>query len=167
MLAVPQENVAKLQALCESHEVEWCDLGHFGTEARTLILRWGEVEVGRISMAFLHDGVPMPVREAIWDPDWAAQEAGGIDAGGERAIPADEATALFDAAEGLLRHPNLASKAWIVRQYDHEVQGGSVVKPFVGPHEGPGDAAVVRPVPDLDRGLAINGIPQRIQSSKK
>ena len=155
VLAVPEENVAKLQALCESHEVEWCDLGHFGTEARTLILRWGEVEVGRISMAFLHDGVPMPVREAIWDPDWAAQEAGGIDAGGERAIPADESTALFDAAEGLLRHPNLASKAWIVRQYDHEVQGGSVVKPFVGPHEGPGDAAVVRPVPDLDRGLAI------------
>lgn len=152
VLAVPEENVAKLQSLCESHEVEWCDLGTFGTPDRTLVLRWEDVEVGRISMAFMHDGVPMPVREAIWDPIWAAEEAGGVDP--KPATVASERS-MFDHAEALLRHPNLASKSWIVRQYDHEVQGGSVVKPFVGPHQGPGDAAVVRPVPDLDRGLAI------------
>ncbi len=41
---------------------------------------------------------------------------------------------------------NVASKHWVIRQYDHEVQGGSVVKPLVGPQcDGPGDAAVIRP----------------------
>jgi phosphoribosylformylglycinamidine synthase len=46
----------------------------------------------------------------------------------------------------ILAHPTVASKEWIVRQYDHEVQGGSAIKPLVGPHEGPGDAAVIAPV---------------------
>ena len=47
----------------------------------------------------------------------------------------------------ILSSPNVASKEWIVRQYDHEVQGGSAIKPFVGAaNDGPSDAAVVRPV---------------------
>ena len=42
--------------------------------------------------------------------------------------------------------PNVASKEWIIRQYDHEVQGGSVIKPLVGTeNDGPSDAAVVSP----------------------
>jgi phosphoribosylformylglycinamidine synthase subunit PurSL len=50
----------------------------------------------------------------------------------------------------------VASKEWIVRQYDHEVQGGSVVKPFVGAaNDGPSDAAVLRPVIGSRRGLVI------------
>ena len=52
--------------------------------------------------------------------------------------------------------PNLASKEWIARQYDHEVQGGSVVKPFVGAtNDGPSDAAVLRPVLGSRRGVVI------------
>jgi phosphoribosylformylglycinamidine synthase len=60
----------------------------------------------------------------------------------------------------VLRHPNVASKHWVVRQYDHEVQGGSVVKPFVGPDQrGPSDAAVVRPKLNSLKGVAIgNGM---------
>ena len=42
---------------------------------------------------------------------------------------------------------NVCSKEWIIRQYDHEVQGGSVIKPLVGvANDGPSDAAVLRPV---------------------
>lgn len=155
VLAVSESNLATLSEICAEYGVEWCDLGVFGTPDRELILRWEDTEVGRISMAFLHDGVPMPVREAVWDPTYAAAEAGGVDPGvTPRALVAD-GSALLDHAEALLRHPNLASKAWIIRQYDHEVQGGSVVRPFAGPHDGPGDAAVIRPVPDTPRGLAI------------
>src|SRR5206468_8512997 len=56
----------------------------------------------------------------------------------------------------ILSAPNVASKEWIVRQYDHEVQGGSVVKPFVGAaNDGPSDAAVLRPVLGSRRGLVI------------
>jgi phosphoribosylformylglycinamidine synthase len=51
---------------------------------------------------------------------------------------------------------NVASKHWVIRQYDHEVQGGSVIKPLVGAqNDGPGDAAVLRPVLDSYRGIAI------------
>src|SRR5690606_20739835 len=50
------------------------------------------------------------------------------------------------------------------RQYDHEVQGGSVVKPLVGPRQdGPSDAAVITPVVGSRRGLAIaNGLCTRL-----
>jgi phosphoribosylformylglycinamidine synthase len=56
----------------------------------------------------------------------------------------------------LLAHPNIASKHWIIRQYDHEVQGGSVIKPLIGPQQiGPSDAAVIRPTLGSFRGVAV------------
>ncbi|MDB5389321.1 MAG: purL 1, partial [Planctomycetaceae bacterium] len=51
---------------------------------------------------------------------------------------------------------NVCSKEWIIRQYDHEVQAASVIKPLVGvANDGPSDAAVVRPILDSERGLVI------------
>jgi phosphoribosylformylglycinamidine synthase len=56
-----------------------------------------------------------------------------------------------------LQHGDVCSKEWIVRQYDHEVQGRTVLKPLVGLHDdGPGDAAVVLPARGSSRGLAIS-----------
>jgi phosphoribosylformylglycinamidine synthase len=56
----------------------------------------------------------------------------------------------------ILSSYNVCSKEWIIRQYDHEVQGGSVVKPLVGSQcDGPSDAAVVVPVLGSWAGLAI------------
>jgi phosphoribosylformylglycinamidine synthase len=61
-----------------------------------------------------------------------------------------------DRLLSLLAHPNIASKHWIIRQYDHEVQGGSVIKPLTGPLQiGPSDAAVIRPKLTSYRGIAI------------
>jgi phosphoribosylformylglycinamidine synthase len=57
----------------------------------------------------------------------------------------------------LLAHPNIASKKWIVNQYDHEVQGGSVIKPFVGlDQRGPSDACVFRPRLDSERAVVVS-----------
>jgi len=57
----------------------------------------------------------------------------------------------------MLASLNVASKAWIIRQYDHEVQGGSVIKPLVGEAgDGPSDAAVVRPLLDSQRGIVLS-----------
>jgi phosphoribosylformylglycinamidine synthase len=60
----------------------------------------------------------------------------------------------------MLSRFNICSKEYVIRQYDHEVQGGSVVKPLVGKEDdGPSDAAVIRPVLDTYEGVAIsNGI---------
>jgi phosphoribosylformylglycinamidine synthase len=63
---------------------------------------------------------------------------------------------LKDALLKSLAHPNVASKHWVIRQYDHEVQGGSVVKPLIGPEQiGPSDASVVRPKLGSYKGVAI------------
>ena len=153
VLAVPARNLERLAEICDEHEVEWADLGTFGNDARDLVLRWKGEEVGRIAMEFLHGGVPMPVREAIWPPP---KNAFGAPADEAKAIADDSPQSLLVVLERLLAHPNIASKAWIIRQYDHEVQGRTAIKPLVGVGlGGPSDASVVEPVPGTGRGLAI------------
>ncbi|MEE2680845.1 MAG: phosphoribosylformylglycinamidine synthase subunit PurL [Planctomycetota bacterium] len=161
VLSVPAHNLERLAEICEEYQVEFSDIGEFGTENRELILLHEEQEIGRLPMEFLHDGVPMPTREAIWDPEWARETYHQIDVS-KPSLSSEIAAGgtLLDETKLLLSHPNIASKAWIIRQYDHEVQGGSVVKPLVGPGEGgPSDAAVVRPILESSTGLAIgNGL---------
>ena len=154
VLSVPPAKVDRLRAICAAHGVELCDLGEFGSADGTIRLLWHGTEVGSLDTHFLHEGVPMPTREAVWDAAWSAEQvpaAGNGTGVGPR---------LLDTACTLLAHPNLASKEWIIRQYDHEVQGASVVKPLVGVGTGgPSDAAVVHPVAGSRRALAIaNGL---------
>lgn len=147
VLAVPPGNVDRLRRICAEESVDCADLGEFGTPSGELILRYHGAEVGRLSMAFLHDGIPMPTREAAW----TAARSGSAAARTQAAEAAHAATLL-----GLLSHPSIASKHWIVRQYDHEVRGATVVKPLVGPMgRGPSDAAVLEPVPGSGRGIAL------------
>jgi phosphoribosylformylglycinamidine synthase len=151
ILAVPPDRVSALREVCGVHEVEVSDLGHFGTPQRDLQLLDRGAEVGRLSMVFLHEGMPQPVREAEWSPKrrGPATARGGA----RQARPSPR-----QALPALLAHPNIASKRWIIRQYDHEVQGRTVIKPCAGPHprsDGPSDAAVFMPVPGSLRGLAI------------
>jgi phosphoribosylformylglycinamidine synthase II len=146
VLAVPREKVEELLALSRSEDVEATVIGQFGAENRDLVLRYQQQEVGRISMQFLHDGIPMPTRKAVVS---AQKEAQGFKSLG---ISSNVRENLLK----LLSHPNIASKHWIIRQYDHEVQGGSVIKPLTGPLQiGPSDAAVIRPKLDSDKGIVI------------
>jgi phosphoribosylformylglycinamidine synthase len=148
VLAVPQEKVSKLLSLCRGEDVEATVIGVFGTEHRELILEFNGQEVGRLSMEFLHDGLPMPTRKAIL-PEARSKPAR---TGTRQAASPDPCQRLLQ----LLAHPNIASKHWIIRQYDHEVQGGSVIKPLTGRRQlGPSDAAVVRPKLDSDRAVVI------------
>jgi phosphoribosylformylglycinamidine synthase len=152
VLAVDPARLDELRAITDAHGVEMCELGTFGTPDRDLVLLWNGNEMGRLSTAFLEDALPMPTREAVWDPAWAATQGPAL-----ATTPVPDS--LVPTLRSLLAHPNIASKAWIVRQYDHEVQGTSVVKPLVGPNGAPGDAAVIQPLPDTRRGVAIgNGI---------
>ncbi|MCI0675606.1 MAG: phosphoribosylformylglycinamidine synthase subunit PurL [Phycisphaerales bacterium] len=152
ILAVPPQNVKALLDIGREHDVEMSDLGQFGTSNGELVLLYQDVEVGRLSMDFLHDGLPETVREATWTPPHSPKTAKSKQ---PRAQPS-----ISDALLSLLAHPNVASKRWIIQQYDHEVQGGTVIKPQVGSHgQGPSDAAVITPVAGSNRGLAIaNGL---------
>ncbi|MCU0645680.1 MAG: phosphoribosylformylglycinamidine synthase, partial [bacterium] len=64
---------------------------------------------------------------------------------------------LTDDLKKILSSYNVCSKEWVIRQYDHEVQGGSVLKPLVGEqNDGPGDASIVRPVLNSNKGIIIS-----------
>ena len=154
VLAVPAAKVETIRAMCEAEDVDFCDLGEFGcyeNDEPMLVLNYRGTEVGKLSMDLMHEGIPTPLREAKWDSKTAGGYASSTRSREEK--PAD----VEDALKKVLAHPNVASKHWIVRQYDHEVQGGSAVKPLVGPmQDGPGDASVVRPKLGSDKGVALS-----------
>jgi phosphoribosylformylglycinamidine synthase len=142
ILAVPPEHWPELEALCRSEGVEATDLGEFTGNGR-LRLFYREELVGELSMRFLHGGRPKVVK---------------VSRDAQRRAPLRVAANKTprETLLVLLASPTIASKEWIIRQYDHEVQGGSVVKPLVGVRDdGPGDAAVITPVLGSTRGLAI------------
>lgn len=148
VLSVPQSKVRELLALCRGEDVEATVIGRFGTDRNELVLRYSGDEVGRLSMEFLHDGIPMPKRRAV------VRSGAGVPPAA--ALPRNRGQDASATLLSLLAHPNIASKHWIIRQYDHEVQAGSVVKPLVGPaQQGPSDAAVIRPKLDSFRGVAV------------
>ena len=146
VLAVPPDNWEMLKGLCKAEDVEATVIGKFETTGR-LRLRYGEHSVADLDMHFLHDGRPPVVRQATWDQSPERERAGMqplADAQGS------------DILLRILSSPNVGSKEWIIRQYDHEVQGGSVIKPLVGVRDdGPSDASVILPVAGSWSGLAI------------
>ncbi len=161
VLAVPKANLAALQRICDEERVELAVLGEFGppegssADDPALRLMYHGTEVGRLSMHLMHEGIPTPHREAKWDGSRSLKAEGLSPSVGHHA--SDGVPSVRDALLQLLSHPNIASKHWVIRQYDHEVRGNTVVKPLVGPRgRGPGDASVVQPVPGSKRGLAIS-----------
>ncbi|WP_153558226.1 phosphoribosylformylglycinamidine synthase subunit PurL [Roseimaritima sediminicola] len=148
VLSVPADKWDRLRELAESEGVEATVIGKFVPTGRLQLQYDGET-VGDLSMQFLHDGRPPVIRDAVYHP---APES-------ELAIAPElsSAEAHRKTLEKILGSLNVASKHWVIRQYDHEVQGGSVVKPLVGPLcDGPGDAAVVRPRLESRRGLVFS-----------
>ena len=144
VFSVPPEKWEAFHSLCDSEDVEAVVIGQFVPSGR-LQLKYGDTVVGDLSMDFLHDGRPPVIRDAIYAPP-------AIHA---LAVPSE--LHLSDTLLQILGSLNVASKEWVIRQYDHEVQGGSVIKPLVGIHrDGPSDAAVVRPKLHSRRGIVVS-----------
>ncbi|UCF42582.1 MAG: phosphoribosylformylglycinamidine synthase subunit PurL, partial [Planctomycetota bacterium] len=144
VIAVKPENVKAIRKIFDDENVESTVIGKFRDDKK-LILRYNGEKVAEMDMDFLHDGVPKYSREAVW-------KSPGLS---EPSIP--EKDNYNDELLRILSCYNVASKEWVIRQYDHEVQGTSVVKPLVGiTNDGPGDGAVIRPKFESDRGLAIS-----------
>ncbi len=145
ILSVPREKLAALIEVCKWEGVEVADLGTFENTGRLKISYHGE-PVADIDLDFLHNGRPKQVRTATWKIPHESTV--------NPSLPKDEN--LNETLLKLLGSLNICSKEWIIRQYDHEVQGGSVIKPLVGIlEEGPSDAAVVMPVLGSNKGFAV------------
>jgi len=147
LLAVPPESVKELISLFASEDVEATVIGQFTSDKRLKLL-YQDNPVCDLEMEFLHHGLPQSERQATWQPPNHPEP--------ELPEPAD----LSETLKKILGSWNVCSKEWVIRQYDHEVQGGSVLKPLLGiNNDGPGDAAIVRPLLGSDMGVIIsNGI---------
>jgi len=147
VLAVPRASAEELISLFASEDVEATIIGEFTNDRRLKLFYHGNL-VGDLDMEFLHNGLPQLEREAVWAPAQHPEP--------DFAPPPD----LSEELKKILSSWNVCSKEWVIRQYDHEVQGGSILKPLVGiSNDGPGDAAIIKPVLDSEMGVIIsNGI---------
>lgn len=145
-IAVPPENIDRFLALSKDHAVESTVIGTY-TDTGKLHILYGEKTCAFVDMDLLDKGFPRWEFDAVW----TSPETRGLY---EPVIgePKDYERLLSD----MLQRPNICSKEYIFRQYDHEVQGGSVVKPLVGVNRNiPSDASVIRPVLESPKGLAF------------
>jgi phosphoribosylformylglycinamidine synthase len=146
-LAIPKEKISSFLELSKQMDVESTVIGSF-TDTGYFHCTYHERTVAYIKLDFLHNGLPKMKLKATWisasdaDPD----------------IP--EHPDYNEKLHEMLSRLNICSKEYVIRQYDHEVQGGSIIKPLVGDAgDGPSDAAVIRPILDSNLGVVVsNGI---------
>jgi phosphoribosylformylglycinamidine synthase II len=143
-LAVPPENISRFLELASRMEVEATVLGEFTASGKFHVLFDGKT-IAFIDMDFLHNGYPRKELRARWKkkvyPEPSFQD------------PED----LTSHLQQVLSRYNVCSKESVIRQYDHEVQGGSAIKPLVGAgNDGPSDASVLRPILETWEGIAVS-----------
>jgi phosphoribosylformylglycinamidine synthase len=137
----------ELSRMADEMEVELSDIGHFTADG-FLDVRYNQRKIAYLSLDFLHDGLPRKTLEAQWvKPDLKEPNLPEI---------IDYNTILLQLMGSL----NICSREQVIRQYDHEVKGKTVIKPLMGPQcKAPQDAAVMRLSLDSYEGIAIsNGI---------
>jgi len=147
LLAVPPDKIEQILTLFRNEDVEATVIGEY-TDTKRLELYYQGNLVGDLDMAFLHGGLPQLETAASWQPPLQSEPD---------FAPSQDLT---EDLKKILGAWNVCSKEWVIRQYDHEVQGSSVLKPLVGAaSDGPGDAAVIQPLPDSRKGIIVsNGI---------
>jgi phosphoribosylformylglycinamidine synthase len=144
VLAVAPDQWPRLQEICAEQEIEAVAIGSFEASGR-LRLSYGEQQVGDIAMSFLHDGLPPRQLTAHAPQQTQAPPMS------QQPLPVQPPGAPHvsqnSALLALLAMPSIRSKEDVVRRYDHEVQGGTAIKPLVGvAGHGPGDSTVLAPI---------------------
>lgn len=135
VMAVPPEKIPALREICATYAIELTDIGAFNN-SQQLIVRYGENVVLDLQNEFLFDGMPVKTLQAQIPTKEQPNTPSAP-------INTDQFPALV---RKLLAHPNIASKENVIRRYDHEVQGGTVIKPLTGAqNDGPSDACVLKP----------------------
>ncbi|MDR2756452.1 MAG: phosphoribosylformylglycinamidine synthase subunit PurL [Planctomycetaceae bacterium] len=172
VFSVPPEKWNEFKKLCNGENVEATVLGVFKPTGR-LTLNYHGHRVGDLDMQLLHKGRPPVVREARYKCRVAYKDltpapvvnnsatnnstTNNSANGSINDFANDFANDFVNDLKRILSSFNVASKHWIIRQYDHEVQGGSVIKPLIGvANDGPSDASVLRPRLESRRGLVLS-----------
>jgi phosphoribosylformylglycinamidine synthase len=146
-VAIAPQDLDRFMQLSDLHAVESTVIGRY-TDSGRLHVTWEGKTCAYVDLDLLAAGFP----QWEFDAHWRSAESRGLC---EPVIgePREYGRLLAD----MLARPNLCSKEWITRQYDHEVQGSSIIKPLAGRRRDvPSDAAVIRPVLESPRGLAFS-----------
>jgi len=148
-VAIAPSDLKKFMELAEKYAVEATVIGEFNNSGQFQLFYKGKM-VGALSMEFLHKGVPQKKMKGKWIPK----------KGKDPSVPKlkSEKEDIEKLLKTMLGRLNVCSKEdAIVRRYDHEVQGTSIVKPFTGAtNDGPSDAAVIKPLYNSWEGLAVS-----------
>ncbi len=141
--AVPKRDIAKFMELAQERDVEATVLGKF-TDSGKFQITFGKRTVACIDLEFMHEGLPRMKLKAKWDP------------------PAFPAPRISDKSlkrdfAAVLSRLNVCSNEYKARQYDHEVKGVSVLKPFIGRNRDiASDASIVTLKAMAKEGVALS-----------
>lgn len=145
-VAVKPEHLGRFMELSLKHAVESTVIGEYNDSGH-LRLDYRGKTCALIRMDFLKSDFP----QWQFDAEWMPPAMRGLREPAQRE-PEDHGLLL----RKMLSRPNLCARNWIARQYDHEVQGGSVVKPLVGKRRDMvSDAIVIRPILESRKGIAL------------
>jgi len=145
-IAVRPEHLNRFMRLSAKHAVESTVIGEYN-DSGYLRLDYRGKTCALIRMDLLQSDFP----QWQFDAEWVPPEMRGLN---EPVLREPERHGSL--LKSMLARPNICSRNWIVMQYDHEVQGGSVIKPLVGKsRDMVSDAVVVRPMLDSDTGIAV------------
>ena len=142
-LSVPPENTDKLIAFLQKRGVEATVIGTY-TDSGQAVITWQDEIIMDLDMDFLHDGVP--------ETPLTTTFTRGGEAEPDITEPDDYAATLKD----MLARPNICSKEFIATQYDHEVQGGAVLKPLQGPGRVYAETSITKPVLSSPKGVVLS-----------
>lgn len=159
VIAVPPESWPTLSTLFRQEDVEGVVIGEFTSDKKLVVTFEGEV-VSDLDMGFLHDGCPKLELDAVWNSNKHRENYRNQMSTLDPELVTNDRANYAGTLKKLLAHPIIASKESVIRQYDHEVQGGSIIKPLMGlEHDAPMDAAVFRPKLSIWKGVVVsNGL---------
>jgi phosphoribosylformylglycinamidine synthase len=146
-IVVEPSHINEFFKLASNMEVEVTDIGYF-TDSGYLEVKYKSKTVNLLELDFLHNGVPQKHMSAVWNPFRYSEP---------EEIPVNNYN---DILIKLLSNINISSRESVIRKYDHEVKGKSVIKPLMG-ETGiqPQDAGVMRIDHEGFEGIAVsNGI---------
>jgi phosphoribosylformylglycinamidine synthase II len=142
LLCVPPENLEQVMAVFEKEDVVATAIGKLIPERR-LQLNYNGETVADVDMEFMFSPCESTKVATVETPKLKEPKFA-------------EPKNLTETLLQLLAATNIASKESVVRTYDHEVKGNTTLKPLQGEYAGPNDAAVLKPLDDSPKGLAIS-----------
>lgn len=142
-LSVPKKKWKEFKKLMDNRGVEATVIGEF-TSSGNCIVRHNGKTIMDLPLEFLHNGLPKRTLET----------SPVVNVHHEPMLPKE--ISRTKALLTLLAEGNIGSFEWISKQYDHEVQAGSVVKPLVGRGLINSDAQIIEPVLSSKKGVVLS-----------